>query len=438
MARADRDLDFAADLKVVAGQGPRPAAHLMLWTVAALVAIGVIWADHAPLDEVTVGVGRVIPSSQTQIVQNLEGGILAEILVREGEIVKPGQVMLRIDDTTAASAYRENRIRHLALLAKSARLAAEVEGGTPRFPDELKETPQFVAEERTLYAARQSELRSALDVFARQEEQRRQELIELDNKVKHLDSRLKLAREEHEIIEPMVTRGVSSRVELLRLKRLIAELDGDLEGTRLAIPRARSALEEVRRRGEERRAAFKREAQNELIETNVRVTSLAEALTAVKDRVARTEVKSPVYGTVKQLKHNTIGGVVQPGAELVAIVPLEDNLLIEAQVRPADIAFLSPGQPAKVKITAYDYAAYGTLDGRLEHISADTIADESGNAAYQIRVRTARNQLGGVDKPLPIIPGMVAEVDILTGKKTVLDYLIRPIARAQERALRER
>ena len=237
---------------------------------------------------------------------------------------------------------------------------------------------------------------------------------------------------------PMVKKGVMSKVELLRLRRQVSGLDGELQGAKHSVPRIRSALSETRRRVEERRATFRKEAQNELNESAVRHNILLEAMTAVADRVRRTEVKSPVYGTIKQLKINTIGGVIRPGMDLLEIVPLEDNLLIEAQVRPSDIAFLRPGQAVKVKITAYDFAQYGSLEAELEHISADTIIDEQGESFYQIRVRTDRSHLGNADQQLPIIPGMVAQVDILTGKKTVLDYILKPVLRARERAMRER
>ena len=386
----------------------------------------------------TIGTGRVIPSSQIQVVQNLEGGILSEILIREGEVVKEGQILLRIDDTGAASTFRENRARSLSLEAKIARLKAEVDGSKPKFPSALEGSAPTIAGELALYRARRAELESAISILRRQEEQRKQEIVEVQSKVKQLETRLSLANEELAILEPMVKKGVMSKVELLRLRRQVAGLDGELQGAKLSVPRIRSALSETRRRVEEKRATFRKEAQNELNESAVRLNVLKEAMTAVEDRVRRTEVKSPVFGTIKQLKINTIGGVIRPGMDLLEIVPLEDNLLVEAQVRPSDIAFLRPGQAAKVKITAYDFAQYGSLEAELEHISADTIVDEQGESFYQIRVRTDRSHLGNSTNPLPIIPGMVAQVDILTGKRTVLDYILKPILRARERAMRER
>ena len=410
----------------------------MLFTIILAFAAAITWASQAPLDEVTIGTGRVIPSSQIQVVQNLEGGILSEILIREGEIVKEGQILLRIDDTSAASTFRENRTRTRSLEAKIARLKAEVGGSKLVFPNSFEGSAQTIAGEQALFQERRAELESSISILRRQEEQRQQEIVEVQSKVKQLAERLALANEEFGIIAPMVKKGVMSKVELLRLRRQVSGLDGKLQGAKLSVPRIRSALSETRRRVEERRATFRKEAQNELNESAVRHNILLEAMTAVADRVRRTEVKSPVYGTIKQLKINTIGGVIRPGMDLLEIVPLEDNLLIEAQVRPSDIAFLRSGQAVKVKITAYDFAQYDSLEAELEHISADTIIDEQGESFYQIRVRTDRSHLGNADQQLPIIPGMVAQVDILTGKKTVLDYILKPVLRAREHAMRER
>ena len=224
-------------------------------------------------------------------------------------------------------------------------------------------------------------------------------------------------------------------MQLLRLQREVSDLAGELEATKLAGPRIETALREAKRRIEERQLGFRAEAQRELNAVQAEAAALHEVITAEADRVSRTEVRSPVRGTVKRLLVNTVGGVIQPGADLIEIVPLEDNLLVEAKVRPADIAFLHPGQPAMVKVTAYDFAIYGGLDAVVEDISADTITDEHGESFYRVRVRTHDNALYKAGEPLPIIPGMTTQVDILTGEKTVLDYLLKPILRAKERAL---
>jgi len=424
----------AADL-----HAPRGFAHLLLFVVVAFFVAFFAWASWAELKEVTRGEGKVIPSRQVQVVQNLEGGIVAEILVREGDVVERGEVLLRIDNVRAASELRESRQRWLALQGALGRLRAEVEGVPLSFSAEiLRDAPEVAASERALYRARAEALRSELDVLGSQAVQREQELVELSTRLEQLERSHALAREELAITEPLAASRVVSKVQLLRLQREVNDLAGELEAIRLALPRAEAALREARRRIEERRLGFRAEAQRELTAVRAEAAALQEVITAEADMVERTEVRSPVRGTIKQLLVNTVGGVVQPGADLVEIVPLEDNLLVEARVRPADIAFLRPGQPAVVKVSAYDFAIYGGLDAVVEDISADTITDERGDSFYRVRVRTRDSALHEAGEPLPIIPGMTTQVDILTGEKTVLDYLLKPILLAKERALRER
>jgi adhesin transport system membrane fusion protein len=374
-----------------------------------------------------------------QVVQNLEGGIVAAIPVREGAVVEPGQILLRIDDVRAASDLRESRQRYLALLGALGRLQAEVEGTLITLaPEVLTDAPEVAANERALYRARDEALKSEIAILQSQATQRRQELAELSTRLDQLARWRALATEELEIKRPLAARRVVSKIELLQLEREVNDLAGDLESARLSVPRIETALIEAERRIEERGLSFRAEAQRELNAVQAEAKALAAAITATADQVERTEVRSPVRGTIKRLLVTTLGGVVQPGEDLVEIVPLEDSLLVEAQVRPADIAFLHPGQPAKVKITAYDFSIYGGLEGVVEDISADTITDERGESFYRIRVRTDDNALEHNGEILPIIPGMTAQVDILTGEKTVMDYLLKPILKAKERALRER
>jgi adhesin transport system membrane fusion protein len=391
-------------------QGPGRFAHLLLVVIALFFLLFLTWAHFATLDEVTRGDGRVIPSSQVQVVQNLEGGIVADIMMREGAIVEKGEVLLRIENVRAASELRGGRQRYLNLLASIARLQAEIAETGIRFPPEvMAEARQAAINETDLFNARQDSLQSELQILQNQAQQREQEVAELKQKV-----------------------------DLLRLQREVNDLQGELESTRLALPRVELALREANRRIEERILGFRAEAQRELNTLQAEAGGLAELLEADSDRVARTDVRSPVRGTIKRLLVNTVSGVVQPGQDLVEIVPLEDTLLVEARVRPADIAFLRPDQPAVVKVTAYDYALYGGLDAVVENISADTITDERGESFFRIRVRTSDNTLEKAGESLPIIPGMTTQVDILTGEKTVLDYLLKPILRVRDRALRER
>ncbi len=418
---------------------PRGLSHILLLAVVAFVIVFVVWASRATLDEVTRGDGRVIPSRQIQVVQNLEGGIVAAILVREGEVVDQDQVVMRIDNIRAASDYREKRARYLALTAASARLVAEVEETAISFaPEVLAEARDMANNEQALFSSRQEKLQGELSVFRRQTEQRQQELSELKTKLAQLERSLGLANEELRITEPLAQQRVVAKSDFLKLQREVNDLRGEVEQTRLSVPRAETAVREANQRTANAMSTFRSDAQKEMNAVRAELAGLREVIVAGEDRVRRTEVRSPVRGTIKQLKVNTIGGVVQPGADLVEIVPLEDNLLVEAQVRPADIAFLRPGLPATVKITAYDFSIYGGLKGQVEDISADSIFNDKGESFYRVRVRTEQSQLGKPDAPLQIIPGMTAQVDVLTGHRTVLQYLLKPLLRARERAFTER
>jgi len=435
----EADAEYLADLAAgVERQNPR-GGRFLLWGVVLFVVTAVYWASVAELDEVTRGVGKVIPSSQVQVVQNLEGGILAEILVFEGDVVEEGQTLLRIDDTRFASSYREGRASYLNLKAKAARLRAEADGGLFEAPEEVqRELPDLVQRESNLFRSRADELATNVGILSRQADQRRQELSELKVKEQSLSRSYRLLERELQLTAPLEKEGVVSEVEVIRLERQLNDLKGELEATRLAIPRIRSTLEEAEQKVAEIQLEFRSDAREALNETLAELARVSEANQALEDRVKRTWVRSPVHGTVKRLMVNTVGGVIQPGMDILEIVPLEDSLLVEANIRPRDIAFLRPGQDVTVKLTAYDFAIYGGLEASLEHISADTITNEEGESFYLVRVRTDRNFLGTEEAPLPIIPGMQTEVDILTGKKTVLTYLFKRVLRGMNNALTER
>ncbi len=424
-------------------RGSRVFAHLLLGAVVLFMASFITWASVATLDEVTRGEGRVIPSSKIQVIQNLEGGIVAEILVSEGTVVDKGQVLLRIENTAAEADLGEMQQRKMSALGAVARLEAEQsadETAVPVFPEELTHVaPEIAAAELNLFNVRQQQLRSQIQILQDQVAQRDQEMQELASKLSGLRSSYDLASQELAITRPLAEQGVVAKVELLRLEREVLDLKSQIDATNLARPRAESALHEAQRRVDERLVTFRREAATELAKRRAELASLIQALTADRDRVQRTEVRSPVHGTVKQIMVRTVGGVVQPGQDLMEIVPIEDTLLVEAQVRPSDIAFMYPNQKAVVKISAYDFSIYGGLDAVVEQISADAIEDkEKGESFFRIYLRTDRNYLGTAEDPLPIIPGMTASVDILTGEKTVMEYLMKPILRARSTALRER
>ncbi|WP_263146844.1 HlyD family type I secretion periplasmic adaptor subunit [Pseudomonas alcaligenes] len=410
-----------------------------IWVLLAFFLFMFGWAHFAVIDEVTRGDGKAIPSSKLQKVQNLEGGIVAELFVREGQVVEAGDPLLRLDDTRFVSNVGETEADRLAMLLRVERLSAEVEGRPLQFPEAARTSaPGLAASEEALFQSRQQQLRDEVAGIEQQLVQRQQELREFVSKQEQYRHSLALLRQEIEMSEPLVAEGAISRVEVLRLKRAEVENRGQLDATSLAIPRAQAAIKEVERKVEETRSRFRSEALGQLNEARTDLSKAEATGKALSDRVSRTLVTSPVRGIVKQLLVNTIGGVIQPGSDLVEIVPLGENLLVEARIRPQDIAFLHPGQQAVVKFTAYDYTIYGGLQAKLEQIGADTVTDEEGNSFYLIKLRTDRSQLGTDEHPLLIIPGMVATVDIITGKKTILSYLLKPIIRAKAEALRER
>ena len=433
------DVDFATDIRTsILAQSPR-GGRAIIWAVLVLFIAGLYWASVSEIEEVTRGAGKVIPAGQIQVVQNLEGGILAEILVKVGDTVQKGQLLLRIDDTRFASSFQQNRAKYLANKAKAARLQAETSGTPFRLPEEVvQEAPEIGLHEQQLYLSRQNELRSGIEIKQEQINQRVNELKELNVRLDELTKTYNLFQKEIALLRPLVEKGAIAEMEVLQTERRAGEMLGEIETTRQAIPRVRSKIGESQVSLKELRLNFLNKAKAELNEVSSQLGEDAATSIALKDRLDRTHVVSPVNGTVNRLLINTVGGVVQPGMNLIEIVPTEATLLIEAKINPSDIAFLRPGQEAKIKITAYDYTIYGGLDARLERIGADSLTDEKGNSYYLVELRTDRNYLGPEDNPLPIMPGMVATADILTGKKTILTYLLKPVLRAKHMALRER
>ena len=431
------DSDYMADAEwAMAEQKLRGSRIAVLLTCAAVLAL-IVWAAFAPLDEVTRGEGKVIPSRQVQVMQSLDGGIVSEILVREGEQVKSGQLLLKVDPTRFVSSLRENRAQYEALLARAARLTALAHEKPFVPPPELiKSAPALVEQERSAYESKRMELDAAVGVARQQLSQRRQELNEVTARREQATQSYNLTARELDVTRPLAKTGAVSEVELLRLERDVARYRGERDAAGAQIPRIQAAISEAQRKIEEVELTLRNQARNELSETNAKLAALSAGSEGLADRVKQAEIRAPMNGTVKQLFANTVGGVVQPGKEIIEIVPSDDALLLEARVQPKDIAFLRPGQPAHVKFTAYDFSIYGGLDATLEHIGADTITDDKGNAFYIVRVRTTQSTIG--EARMPIIPGMVAEVDILTGKKSLLSYLMKPVLRAKANALTER
>jgi len=425
--------------KALIEDAPR-VIRLTIWAIIAFFVFLVVWAGFSSIDEVTRGDGKAIPSSKLQKIQNLEGGIVSELYVKEGQIVEAGAPLIRLDDTRFVSNAGETEALRLAMQLRVERLSAQVDDRPLNIPDDvLKAAPSQAANERSLYESRRQQLKDEVGGLQEQLVQRQQELREFTSKQGQYRSQLSLQRQEINMSEPLVAQGAVSPVEVLRLKRAEMETRGQLDATTLAIPRAESAIKEVQRKIDETRGKFRSEALTQLNEARTELNKAESTGRALEDRVSRTLVTSPVRGIVKQLLVNTVGGVIQPGSDMVEIVPLNDTLLVEAKIRPQDIAFLHPGQEAIVKFTAYDYTIYGGLKAKLERIGADTITDEDKKTTYyMITLRTDRSHLGTDEKPLLIIPGMVASVDIITGKKSILSYLLKPIIKARAEALHER
>ena len=420
-------------------RSPR-GGRMIVWSIMAFMFVFMLWAGFAELDEVTVGEGKVIPSRQLQIVQNLEGGIISEVLIKEGDIVDEGQTLLRFDGIIMNASLQENRRKIQALKSKKARLQAEVGGKTLRFDETLiKAFPELIQQERELYESREKELQARIAGVDSQNKQIGQEIDGLRSKLNTLKKSIVISNKELEITRPLFLEGAVSKVELLGLERVVNDMQGEIEMVQLEIPRLGTQQEEMRTKRTEVELTFRNQAREELNQIIGELSALEEGAIALRDKVDRPAVLSPVRGVVKRVLASGIRSVVQPGSDLVEIVPLDDALLVEAKIRPADIAFIHPGQEVMVKFTAYDFSIYGGVTAKLEQISADTILDAvDGESYYLVKVRTDKTHLGTVKRPLEIIPGMVASVDILTGKKTVLEYLMKPVFKARQQALRER
>ncbi|WOH84458.1 HlyD family type I secretion periplasmic adaptor subunit [Bradyrhizobium sp. BEA-2-5] len=415
---ASSDFTFANDIRSAALLRTPRTSRMLLWTSCALLATFLIWAHFAVLDEVKRGSGRVVPSRQMQVVQSLEGGIVGDILIREGDIVQQGQSLMRIDDTKFASEFGEIRERRAAMAARVARLDAEARGRAEiTFPDDLeKMVPAAVATETSVFKMRGQKVAQDIDV--------------LNQQVTRLTGSLKLLEREQTLTRRLYEQKVVPEIEMLRLDRQATEMKGQLA-------EAQSKIANIT-------ASFRSQADEDLAKSRADLAVLDENIKSAQDRVRRTDLRAPVHGIVNKLNISTIGAVVQPGANLMDIVPLDDTLLVEGRIRPQDIAFIRPDQDAVVKISAYDSSVYGSLKGKVERISADTIVDDKAEKTerqetfYRVMVRTDKNHLGTEQRPLPIIPGMVTTVEVLTGEKSVLDYIVKPARLLRDEALRER
>jgi adhesin transport system membrane fusion protein len=416
-------------------QAPLRAKKILYWMIVVLIVL-TAWSGLTKIDEITRGEGRVIPSQQVQIIQSYDGGIVSELLVHEGETVVKGQALVRIDQTRAVSSLRENRSQYLSLLAKQSRLAALASGTEFVQDEEIKtEMPALYAQEYLLYVSGKTELASQVAVANEQVIQRERELAETYARLEQAERGYELTSRELEVTKPLRESGAVSEVDLLRLEREASRLLGDRNQAREQVGRVKSAIAEAKRKIVEIESGFRNKVRTELSETTAKLNALIEASVALDDKVKQSVLKAPVNGTVSRLFYNTVGGVIQPGKEVLELVPTDDTLVLETKIQPRDIAFVGLNQPAAVKLTAYDYTIYGTMEAKVMSVAADSIVDEKGNAFYIVKVQTLKPSLG---KNLPIIPGMVAQVDIITGKKSVLAYLLKPVLKAKSYAFTER
>lgn len=429
--------DFVADADwAIMEQSPK-RPRLFLWTIGSFMVVAILWSAFATINQSARGEGKVVPVSQIQRLQSLDGGVLSKILVKEGDIVERGQLLLQVDNTRFVSSLRESQVQNVALQAKAARLRALAEGSVFNLPEEVRAAaPDIARQEMDLYQSRRSELDANLGIARQQLAQRTQELNEAIARRSQANQGLELTARELAVTKPLRESGAVSDVDILRLERDVARYRGERDMAAAQVPRIQAAIAEANRKIQEVELAFRNQASAELSETMAKMGALSEGSVALKDKVKLTEIRSPVRGEVKRLLVNTVGGVVQPGRDIIEIVPLDESLLIEAKILPRDIAFLHPGQKAFVRFTAYDSTVYGGLAGQVQQIGADSITDDKGNTYYLVRVQTDKAGFG--DGKLPIIPGMTAEVDIITGEKTVLSYLLKPVLRAKAQALSER
>ena len=435
----EKDYEFMNSLSsaILESSPTKTGKVIKIWLFTILAFI--IWSSFAEIDEITRGDGKVIPYGQNQVIQNLEGGIVEAILVEEGKAVKRGEVILKINNAKSTSTSLTNEMKFQELQAK--RLRLEAEANQHQFKDIQTDNAELSIQiklAKRLYKSNRIEFLAKDNSIVEQIEQKKQEYKEAKARIRPLQKSLEFVTEEIAMTAPMVREGVKSKVDFLKLKREANGIENDIEAAQLSLPRLASAIKEYRQKRIESKQLFINKAKKELNEVTAEIARLKTQQIAFSDQVDRTMVKSPVDGIVQKLYVHTVGGVIKPGADLVEIVPTNKKLFLEIKIKPSDIAFIHPGAETKVKISAYDYAIHGGLIGHVVNISPDTITDKKENTFYLIHVETDRNHLGTKEHPLKIIPGMTASVDIVTGKKTVMQYILKPILKSKQYIFSER
>lgn len=436
--QAAADADWLGGASTMRALRPRLAAHGLMLMMVGFFAWAGIWAGYARLDEVAKGEGQVIPSQEIQNVQSLEGGILSELMVADGDHVQRGQLLAKIDGVLFAAEQRGNLAKIDGLKAAITRLEAEANGTTPQF--NLKagsNNNEFIAAQQKLFQDRANDLETSLNVMREDIKQINHQIAEVEARIVQLSNNAVLIKRELDLTSKLVDQHVVSEVEKIRLEQKLNDSTGELKASKEVLQRLQSSLVGSQSKIEERVSQFRVAARDELNQRQVELASLREAEAPLNDRLRRAELRSPVEGDIKSIAVKTIGGVITPAMDLIQIVPSEDDLKIRARIKPADVGFLHPGQTVRIKITAYDYRIYGSLPGTLERIGADTVTTEDGQRFYEIDVRTDHAAMKGQKADMRIIPGMVAEVDVITGSRTVLNYLLKPLHRVRERAMTE-
>jgi adhesin transport system membrane fusion protein len=418
-------------------------ASASVFIIGALFVAFVVWASYAEVDEIARGDGKVIPASKTQILQASEAGVVQDIAVKIGQVVKKDDLIIRLDNTMSASSLGEQQARERTLSARIARLKHEQGGKIAEpfaCPEELQTTaPEVCENEQKLLVARRDNFANKLSVLKARLEQRETELNEAIANSHRLTENIAVSDKEAELVKSMVKRGLMAQTEQLRVDREQTELKGQIALAAETIKKIDATIVEAKLQVDELGLQLQQEALDELTQALAELSVVDETIRGATDRVARTDIRSPVDGIVNTLELNTLGAFVQPGAIVAGIVPTSETLLVEARVSPRDVAFIRPEQKALIKVTAYDFSIFGGLDGKVANITADSLVDQNtGEPYYQVRLSTDTSALTKDGKSFAIIPGMICTVEIMTGRKTILSYLLKPINKARDEALRER
>ena len=432
--------ESAANLDELMAQNVGGTGRRLAWAIMILLGGILVWTWYAHLDEVASAEGEVVPQSQVKVIQHLEGGIVQRIFVGAGDTVKEGDSLILLNLASSGLNRQELQARLDGLTIQQARLGAEASGADPVFPEEASSRqPELVLAEKAILDARRGELKNTIAVQDRQVRQKELEIKELQSKKTSLENDIELAREKLAIFEDLLQDALISRVEFVEQQRTVEQLQGEIDGIGHSIPRARAALEESQERGNELLLGFRREAQNELGQVGLNIARARELLSEASEQQQRAEIKSPIAGIVKNVAVNTIGGIVQPGQPIMEVVPTDENLIIEAKLNPVDRGYVQEGQNAMVKISSYDFVRYGGLKGKVTFVAPDADTNEQTQEPYyRVVIETTKAYLGSKEGDLPITPGMLAVVDIRTGSKSVLEYLVRPVLKIRYEAFRER